>query len=126
MVVIFDRLPLERLSIRPEHRLLDGPQIRTSMDSARPVIRRLAAVEDRMYRRVALPDHLVLLDVDPAEALARKPDHQPLVLAEKSRAASELASLAEASGRVAVHRIDANRDLDAVRSELRSRLWDVL
>ncbi len=126
-VVIFDRLPLERISIRPEHRLLDGPQIRTVLDARRRgTIRRLAGVEDRMYRRIGLPDHLVVLDVNPDVSFGRKPDHEPAVLAAKSRAAAELASLAEATRSVNVIRIDANRDLDIVLRDLKARLWNVL
>jgi hypothetical protein len=79
-----------------------------------------------MYRRIGLPDHLVVLDVNPDVSFGRKPDHEPAVLAAKSRAAAELASLAEATRSVNVIRIDANRDLDIVLRDLKARLWNVL
>jgi hypothetical protein len=125
-IVILDRYPLACLSDRAEHRLLDGPQIETVLgpDLWRPA-RALAGAERGLYRRFGLPDHLVLLDVDPLVAIGRKPDHRLDVIGTKSRAAAELAGLAQAAG-TPVTRIDANQPLDRVLLDLKARLWDVL
>jgi thymidylate kinase len=127
-VVIFDRFPTESLSSRREHRLLDGPQISSALgESMGRVTRALASAEERMYRRFKLPDCLVVLQVTPKMSAARKPDHRHDVLVAKSRAAGELATLAEASGLpVNVIRIDANRPFDDVLLDIKRRLWDVL
>jgi thymidylate kinase len=126
-VVIFDRFPLETLSSAPLHRLLDGPQIAEALgDSIGPITRRLAAREERLYRRFRLPDGMVVLQVSPEVSVLRKPDHLPDVLAAKSRATLDVATLAEANGEVDVIRIDADRPLDQVLLDIQARLWDVL
>ena len=125
-IVVFDRYPLAGLSDRPEHRLLDGPQV---ADLVRPRSRgltgTLAVFEDRIYQRFGLPDHLVLLDVDPFVAVRRKPDHRSDVIRTKAGAAAQLAGLAEAAG-VHVTRIDANQTLERVLLDVKIGLWDAL
>ncbi len=127
-IVIFDRFPLESVSRSGEHRLLDGPQVRTIQGgSTRGIVGALARAEERVYGRFALPDHLVVLEVSPEVSFERKPDHRPDVLAAKSRAASELAELAKQSPHpVDVIRVDADRPLDAVLREIEGRLWDAI
>jgi len=126
-VVLFDRFPLETLSDDANHRLLDGPQIATAVQALGPVTRWLARVEERMYRRFRLPHHLVILQVSPQVSLSRKPDHRSEVLAAKSRAVAELATLAErARPPVNVIRVDADQALDAVLLEVKTGVWDVL
>lgn len=127
-VVVYDRFPLEMLSSRQDHRLLDGPQIGASLDGNRGrLVRTLAAAEERRYRRFRLPEDLVMLLVRPDVSTRRKPDHDPEVLAAKSRATAELATLAEYGGPPPrVTRIDANRPLDAVLLDVKTRLWDAL
>jgi thymidylate kinase len=85
----------------------------------------LAVVEERIYHRFGLPDQLVLLDVDPLVAARRKPDHRIDLIRSKTRAAAQLAALAEAAG-APVTRIDANQPLDRVILDVKARLWDVL
>jgi gluconate kinase len=126
-VVLFDRFPLEMLSSNADHRLLDGPQIASSVPAFGFVTSRLARVEERMYRRFRLPHHLVVLEVSPDVSLARKPDHRSEVLVAKSAAASELATLAEtARPPVDVIRVDADRGLDTVLLDVKTGVWDVL
>ncbi len=127
-IVIFDRFPMESLSTERDHRLLDGPQIGALLDgSMGPVTRALARAEERMYRRFRLPDHLVLLEVSPEVSIGRKPDHKPEVIAAKSRATLELATLAETAGEIPhVIRVDADRPLDQVLLDIKRELWDVL
>jgi thymidylate kinase len=125
-VVIFDRYPFGCLSRRPGHRLLDGPQISTTLGrSSSRITRRLAAREEMTYERFRLPDHVAVLDVDPAVAAARKPDHQPDVIRAKAHAVLELGRLAEANG-AQVTWVDADRPLDAVLLDAKARLWDVV
>jgi hypothetical protein len=125
-IVVFDRYPLTCLSDRPEHRLLDGPQV-TDLFGLRSqgLTGTLARLEERVYQRFGLPDHLVLLDVDPLVAARRKPDHRIDVIRAKIVAAAQLAGLAERAG-TPVTRIDANQPLDRVLLDVKARLWDAL
>jgi thymidylate kinase len=126
-VVLFDRFPLERLSTRPDHRLFDGPQIRSVLTP--PLARlpeALAGIEGRMYRRFRLPDRLVMLEVDPDVAIARKPDHLTEVLLAKCAAFADLAAVAERLPDVEVSHIDANQDPEAVLAEIKRAVWDVI
>lgn len=126
-IVVFDRYPLEVLSSRPNHRLLDGPHVELVLGEPRSAATRaLAALEKRTYRRFRLPDHLVVLEVDAGTAIERKPDHRFDVVAEKARAVAELAWQAELRDGVNVIRIDAGRDLDEVLFETRLGLWNAL
>ena len=60
-------------------------------------------------------------------APARKPDHRGEVLAAKTRAAGELASLADRPEvRARVVRVDAGRPLADVLLEVERGIWDVL
>jgi hypothetical protein len=126
-VVIFDRFPLDPLSERAEHRLFDGPQIRTLLGphSSRAV-GALAWIEERRYAGFGLPEHLIVLRVSPEVSIDRKPDHRPEVLTTKSRAAAELAELARRSGRTNVIEVDADRPLSEVLLEVERSVWDVL
>jgi hypothetical protein len=125
-IVIFDRHPLACLSGRLEHQLLDGPQIAAVLGPPPgSLMGAIARFEARLYRRFGLPDHLVLLDVDPAAAARRKPDHHLDLIRSKARAAAELAALARATG-AHVMCIDANQTLDRVLLDVKRRVWDVL
>jgi len=127
-VVIFDRFPLEALSSDNRHRTLDGPRMSRQFGAAMsPMKRVLARAEEKMYRGFGVPEYLIVLDVRPEIAVDRKPDHAFDLLEAKSRAAVELAALAERSSEpVSVIRVDANRSLDDVLLEIKRRLWDVL
>jgi thymidylate kinase len=127
-VVIFDRFPLDSLSSRRTHRALDGPRIsRTFGESTGPVRRALAGAEERIYQGFGLPDYLIVLDVSPEVSVDRKPDHSLEIVREKSRAAVELAAIAEMRhGSVRVFKVDANRPLVHVILEIKRKLWDVL
>jgi thymidylate kinase len=127
-VVIFDRFPLESLSGEPRHKALDGPRIsRVFQESTGPVKRALAGAEERVYRTFLLPDYLIVLDVSPEVSADRKPDHSLEILREKSRAAIEVAALAEMRhGSVRVVKVDADLPLARVLGEIKRRVWDVL
>jgi thymidylate kinase len=127
-VVIFDRFPLESLSSDDRHRTLDGPRMSRAFDAPMsPMKRVLARAEEKMYRGFGVPEYLIVLDVRPEVAVDRKPDHAFDILEAKSRAAVELATLAERSNQpVGVIRVDANQALDDVLLEIKRRLWHVL
>jgi thymidylate kinase len=126
-MVVFDRFPLTTLSVEGDHRLFDGPQIRSVVPAPLGrLTRALADVEERSYRTFTLPDLLLVLEVSPEVAIGRKPDHRPEVVTAKSRAAAELATLAERRASHAVARVDADRPLDEVLLEVRRRVWDAL
>jgi thymidylate kinase len=126
-IVIFDRFPLTRLSHEQEHHLLDGPRIRSVLPSAGGFTWWLATLEERIYRRMRLPDHLVFLLASADVSARRKPDHRFEALTAKATAAEELATLADSSSEpVDVIRIDADLPLEVVLLEVKSRLWDVL
>jgi thymidylate kinase len=127
-VVLFDRFPLTALDARPDLRVLDGPKIAAFPRTARSaLLRRLAAVEERRYARLHLPDHVVVLQVEPDVALARKPDHDRAAIEAKSAAAREAAALIGARlGADRVSTIDAAMPLGEVLRATEARLWDVL
>lgn len=125
-VVIFDRYPLEAISQREDHRLLDGPQIpRLAGGDRGPVARAFADAEGRLYRKMLPPDHLLVLDVSPDVSLRRKPDHQREAVAAKSRAVRELAGVAEAAP-LGLAYISADEPPDDVLRRLKRHVWRVL
>jgi thymidylate kinase len=126
-IVIFDRFPLARLGRGRDHHWLDGPRIRSVLPSAGGFTWWLATQEERIYRRMRMPEHLVFLLASPGVSALRKPDHRLETLTAKAEAAEELANLAESSPEaVDVIRIDADRPLEVVLVEIKSRLWDAL
>ena len=128
-IVIFDRFPLTSLAgDDPDHRLLDGPQIRSLLPATMgPITRLLARAEERMYREFRLPDRLIVLEVTPDVAIGRKPDHRPEIVTVKTRAVRELAALAqERRGAQTVSRIDADRPLEEVLLDAQARVWDAI
>jgi thymidylate kinase len=124
-VVVFDRFPLEALRSADADRLLDGPQIATSVDRRNRLLDTLSAAEERMYRQFGLPDQLVALHVSPDVAKARKPDHERDILDLKSRALVGMARAARRNG-TRVHDVDANRPLESVLLDVKSEVWHAL
>jgi hypothetical protein len=69
-IVIFDRFPLQFP--------LDGPKIQLAASGQKDSLASFfSRLEERLYRKFEMPDHLILLEVSPGESLRRKPDHQP-------------------------------------------------
>lgn len=125
-VDILDRFPVMCFEDHPDLRLLDGPRIGATLAHRTGRLwSMITALEARAYRRLQPPDLLMVLGVSPAVATTRKPDHDPAVIAAKSRAADRVAALAEAQG-VPVSRIDADQSLGLVLAEVKARLWDAL
>lgn len=124
-VVLFDRYPLCVSGGDADHLLLDGPQVEVTVAApgAPRIVRTLAALEARTYRRFRPPDHLVFLHVDPDVAHERKPDHVGDVIAAKCRALHELEQIAKLRGESMVVSVDANRSVDDVLADLKREVW---
>lgn len=127
-IVVFDRFPLEQFSTQPDYRLLDGPQSQIVDEEPNGFLRKyLVSKEFDYYRKINLPDYLLVLDVDPEISIRRKPEHDEVVLSVKNRAVSDLLMRKGSSphGKKLV-RIDANRSFDKVLQQLKSVMWEAL
>lgn len=127
-VVIFDRYPLETISAREDHRLLDGPQIpRLAGIDFDGAARIFATAERRLYRKMLPPNHLFALHVSPDISLQRKPDHQRETVLAKSRALRDLVGVVDReAGAFELVQIDADQPLDDVLRQLKGQLWRVI
>ncbi len=127
-IVVFDRFPLEQFSTQPDYRLLDGPQSQIVDQASNGFLKKnLISKEFDYYRKINLPDYLLVLDVDPEISIRRKPDHDEVVLSAKNRAVSDLLMRKGSSphGNKLV-RIDADRSFDEVLRQLKSVVWEAL
>jgi len=117
-IVLYDRYPLPGALVRG--RPIDGARIALgSVDgptSGTPG--RAAQAEQRIYAGIVPPDLTVVLRVSPAVALARKPDHDRVVLSEKAASVSDIAL--DYPGAVV---IDADAPLEAVLLEVKRAIW---
>lgn len=127
-IVIFDRCPLESVDLGPGLRHMDGPQIPSLLEARNgSIFRAFAGVEQRLYRKIHPPEFLFVLEVSPEVSHQRKPDHQPATLAAKSRAVAAFTSLvSDGNHQLNLFSIDANRPLDEVLSQLKTRIWELL
>jgi thymidylate kinase len=82
----------------------------------------MAARERALYEGIPPPDHIVWLALDPAVALARKPNRAHQSVEDKARALEE-ASLERLAP---VTRIDAAQPLDDVLVAVRRAIWQLL
>jgi thymidylate kinase len=108
----------------PECHAFSGPSVaqdRATVARSR-VAARLRRIEARYYARIPAPDLLVVLEVDPDTAVARKTDEP----AGYVRARAELMRSAIDWGRYTAIVIDATAPLRSVMAELRCRLWEAL
>lgn len=123
-VVLLDRYPLEWIGNTPRLRLLDGPSIQTTRQGA---VGRLADAERSLYQRFTPPDAFLLLEVDPDVAIARKPDHDPVVVGEKVEGLVELERLMQSlRHRAMLMRIDSNRPWPEPLEQAQKSVWQVL
>lgn len=123
-IVLYDRFPLERVSSHPTYRLLDGPQNPVSGEQNTGRINKsLVSKEIDIYKRMRLPDSLLVLDVDPVVSIQRKPDHDQAVLSEKYRAIQDLLANGDSYKLIC---IDANLPYKEVLSQLKSAVWKIL
>ncbi len=109
----------ERYPIR-EDSLLVGPAIPRALAPGpySPLTRLLIRSERRYYARMRPPDLLMVLRVDPATAVRRKPSEPADYVRDRARATSAV-DWTLASARV----VDAGRPLDEVLAELKAYLW---
>ncbi|HXF72727.1 MAG TPA: nucleotidyltransferase family protein [Actinomycetota bacterium] len=114
-VVVSDRFPLPRI------RSMDGPATATlpRLRARSRLVRALARLEDRYYRRIGPPDVLLVLRVPPEVAVERRRGLEPEE--EVRRRAEEIWSL-DWSGLPAVV-LDATRPLEEVLRQIRSAVW---
>lgn len=120
-VVIFDRFPLA--GVRVGEREMDGPRIPTIpgwKDHA--IMRAMADRERAVYAAIPPPDHILWLSLDPAVALARKPNRAPGTVEQKA-SALEQASLEHLAP---VTRVDAAQPLQQVLMTARHAIWRLL
>lgn len=120
-VVIFDRFPLP--GVRVGDREMDGPRIPTIPGwEDRSILRAMGERERELYAAIPPPDHIIWLSLDPAVALARKPNRLPGSVEEKARAL-EQASLEHLAP---VTRVDAAQPLEDVLRTVRHAIWHLL
>jgi hypothetical protein len=122
-IVLFDRFPLACAHELPGASLLDGPA--APPPGPNRLARALGRRERALYQGFTLPDALFVLDVDPAVAAGRKPDHDISVIAAKTQLTRRLLGLREVDG-TTIRRIDAGRTLGAVMRDVKRELWRVL
>ncbi len=116
-IVVCDRFPLDQI------RLMDGAVSAGMRDPARwgSLVRFLAEREQRYYARIAYPDVLVVLRVDPDIAVRRRPEAPEDFL----RRRSEEVWGVDWSATPAIV-VDAGRPKAEVLSEVRSAVWSRL
>jgi thymidylate kinase len=113
-LVICDRFPLPQLT------LMDSPRIERRLEAGtgNRLGERLSRIERGYYRRLARPDVLIVLRVDPETAVERKPEEEPDFV--RARWAEIWNVNWEASG---AHIVDASRPPGEVLSEVKSLVW---
>ena len=119
VLVLLDRYPLPGVLVAG--RPLDGPRIRAGLDAGGGLLASLADREERLYRSLPRPDHLLVLRVSPAVARQRRPDHAADDLAQRTAALDSVES-----ADIPMTVIDADQPLDQVQTEVRSALWRLL
>jgi thymidylate kinase len=116
-IVISDRFPLPQLAT------MDAPRVERFAHPRRHagLVRRLAELERRYYAMIAGPDLLVVLRVDPEDAVARKPEEDPHFV--RSRWAEIWSVDWESLG---MHVVDAGAPVSEVHARLKSLVWPAL
>ena len=117
-IVISDRFPLPRV------RSMDRPAtaVLPRLRERSRIVRALSRLEERYYRAIGPPDVLVVLRVDPEEAVARRRGLEPED--EVRRRAREIWGL-DWTGLPAVV-VDASRPPAQVLEEVRAAVWERL
>jgi thymidylate kinase len=116
-VAICERYPL------PEGWALAGPsEVQgRALDARSPFATRVRAWERRFYERMAAPDVLFLLRLDPETAVSRKPSEPADYVRARARITAET-DWSKSGARV----IDAAQPLPQVVATLKSELWSAL
>jgi thymidylate kinase len=113
-LVICDRFPLPQLT------LMDAPQIERAIGAATPgrLVAAMSRLEQRYYRRLAPPDVLIVLRVDPEIAVQRQPSDGPDYVRTRW---SEIWKVDWQS--LGAHVIDAGRSQTEVVSDVKALVW---
>jgi thymidylate kinase len=116
-LVICDRFPLPQLT------LMDAPRVARAIASGAPrrLAQQLAALEQRYYRALTLPDLVIVLRVDPEIAVARKPEEPPDFVRARWREVWDVDWNA-----VPARLVDASRSEADVLSEVKALVWSEL
>jgi thymidylate kinase len=117
-LVVCDRYPLPNLLA------MDAPQcarVAKEFNREDKLIRWLATLEDGYYQKIAMPDFLIVLRVDPETAVQRKVDEAEISV----RRRSSLVWMLDWSNTPA-HMIDANLSKDQVLTEVKNLIWSHL
>jgi thymidylate kinase len=119
-IVIFDRFPF----FSP----LDGPEISESLEKNQGwAVRKLADMENKLYKSFDTLDLLIVLEVDPGESIKRKPDHSPETIRYKYEALARLKrDLGGEEGKFKWVVVNANEPIDDVLLEIKRTLWALL
>jgi thymidylate kinase len=113
-IVLLDRFPLQQI------KFMDGPQV-TRMTVNLPqtrLLQYLAALEESFYKKITLPDLVILLNVDPSVASLRKTNE---IEEEVRSRTTEIWETDWAESPVIV--IDANKSKDEVLNEAKQLIW---
>lgn len=116
-IAICDRYPI------PQLQLMDGPNIARIVPPSRMnwLVKRLIKAETGYYRQIMPPDTLIVLRLDPEEAVRRKTNESKVHVLTRS---SELWEIDWSGSRA--HVIDAGQSIEEVRAELQSLVWKSL
>jgi thymidylate kinase len=119
-IVIFDRFPF----FSP----LDGPEIRSKLgNETGNTPRKLAQIEENLYRNFNYLDLLIVLEVKPEESVARKPDHSLETIQSKNDALNRLkVELMNDHKNFPWVSIDSNRSFDQVLLQIKREVWKIL
>jgi thymidylate kinase len=116
-LVVCDRFPLPQLT------LMDAPRLARTLPPGAPsrLGRRLASLERGYYERLALPDLLIVLRVEPEVAVARKAEEAPDFVRARSREIWEM-TWQQGPARL----VDANRPAADVLATVKELVWSEL
>jgi thymidylate kinase len=116
-VVLCDRHPI------PQVRLMDGPNIADTvpLEKRNALVKRLMRAEQSYYRKIMMPDLLIVLRVDPDIAVSRKTNETELHVRTRSTELWEQ----DWTGTNA-YVIDGGRPLTEVVSQAQSIIWSKL
>jgi thymidylate kinase len=113
-LVILDRFPL------PQIKFMDGPQAARMTGSVpkRRIIRFLINLEEYFYKKISLPDLIMVLLTDPEIAAQRKTDEREHEVRARSNEIWEIDW-----SQIPVKIIDANQTKESVLLEAKKNIW---
>ena len=121
-IALCDRYPLAAIWQVMKTRPMDGPQIAAeSGREADPMTRALSRIEQDVYRKICVPDHVFILHVSPEVSRQRKPDHDRAMIETKASALKQM----ERQG-LHVIEVDADQPLDQVLLQTKTALWQLI